>query len=177
LVGTSERLFEDVIRNFPVAYVPGESSKLNRRYSIEVSQRVISKEEFDFKLQLQKTTESLGGLFDPMPSQVLGNIHSASDASAPVLGYFSGGGVSKKRIFIAFADLPTELQVLFRHPVCNEQDVSAIPVEGIPGTPNSVLLIDPIYVQGVGIVAYTTAPTYCIDCRWYGGTTTKPDYW
>jgi hypothetical protein len=98
LVGTTERLSEDVVRDFPITVVPGESKKLAIKYSIEVQQRVLSKAEFDFKEELEKTTESLGGMFDPMPSQVIGNIKSTNpNASSPVLGYFSGGGSFKKK--------------------------------------------------------------------------------
>lgn len=178
LVGTTERLSEDVVRDFPVAFVPGESSKLNVRYSLEVTQRVLSKEEFDFKDLLEKTTESLGGLFDPMPSQVIGNIRSTDpNSNSPVLGYFSGGAVSKQRIFIQFNDLPNEIRSTYRPRICTDMDVSSIPVSSLHAISNSVLLIDPIYVEGQGVVAYTTAPDRCIDCRWFGGTTNKPDYW
>jgi len=178
LVGSTDRLSENVIRDFPLTFLAAESPKLAVRYSIDVHQRTLMKEEYDFWLQLEKTTESLGGLFDPMPSQVIGNIRSTNpNAASPVLGYFGGGSVSKQRIFIDFIDLPKYVQSVFRPRHCTEEDVSQIPVADIPGTPNSVLLIDPVYVQGVGIVAYTTAAVDCIDCRWLGGINKKPDFW
>jgi len=177
LVGSTNLLSEDVVRNFPLTFIPGESSKLALRYSIEVEQRVLSREAYDFWIQLEKTTESLGGLFDPLPSQVLGNIRDSGASTDPVLGYFSGGAVNKQRIFIDFADLPREILSIYRPRRCVLEDVSSIPVEELRGTPNSVLLIDPVYVQGVGIVAYTTAANYCIDCRMLGGTNKRPEFW
>lgn len=178
LVGNTERLSEDVIRDFPITLVPGESKKLAIKYSIEVQQRVLSKAEFDFQEQLEKTTESLGGMFDPMPSQVIGNLKNTNpNSSSPVLGYFSGGAVAKKRLFIEFNDLPNEIRSIYRPRVCTDEDVDFIPVESLRVIPNSVLLIDPIYVQGRGIIGYTTAPTRCIDCQWFGGTTKMPAYW
>ncbi len=179
LLGSTDRLSEDVVRDFPITYIPAESSKLGHRYSIEVQQRVLTKEEYDFRLQLQKTTESLGGLFDPMPSQVPGNIGSTSPDSPPALGYFSAGSVAKQRIFIKFAETPDYVRAIYRPRFCSDpaQYVTQIPVEQIPNTPSYVLLIDPIFVQGVGIVAYTTAQTSCIDCRWFGGTNKQPDFW
>jgi hypothetical protein len=178
LVGSTDRLSENVIRDFPLTYLAAESPKLAHRYSIDVHQRTLTKEEYEFWLQLEKTTESLGGLFDPMPSQVIGNIRSTNpSAASPVLGYFGGGSISKQRLFIDFVDLPEYVQSVFRPRRCNEEYVSEIPVQDIPGTPNSVYLIDPIYVQGVGIVGYTTAAEDCVDCRWFGGTNKKPDFW
>lgn len=177
LVGSSTRLSEDLIRDFPLTFVPIKSTKLTKRYSILVQQRAITKEAYDFWTQLQKTTESLGGLFDPMPSQVLGNIRSTSNTGEPVLGYFSGGQVSNKRLFVQFRDLPDHLLRLRPRSLCSEYDVKSIPVAQIPVTQNSVLLIYPIYVQGAGIVGYTTAQPYCIDCRLQGGVTERPDFW
>ena len=178
LVGSTSLLSDDVVRDFPLTYIPGESSKLTLRYSIEVEQRVLTQEAYDFWIQLEKTTESLGGLFDPLPSQVLGNIRSSGTVSTdPVLGYFSGGSVNKQRIFVDFADLPYNIISIYRPRRCVLEDVSSIAVGELPNTPNSVLLIDPVYVQGVGIVAYTTAANYCIDCRMAGGTNKRPEFW
>lgn len=177
LLSSSDRLSEDVIRDFPLTFVPGNSTKISRRYSIFVEQRTLTKEAYDFWTQLKKTTENLGGLFDPLPAQVLGNIWSSSDSDEPVLGYFSGGQVSKKRLFIEFRDLPDHLLRLRERAPCQEDDINSIPIADIPTTLNSVLLIDPIYVQGVGIVGYTTAVPRCIDCRLQGGVMKQPDFW
>jgi hypothetical protein len=39
------------------------------------------------------------------------------------------------------------------------------------------LLIDGI-IDGMGnIIGYTMATASCADCRFRGGTTTKPDFW
>jgi len=177
LVGTSEQLSSDVIRDFPIISIPGESSKLTLRYSIQVQQRTLSREEFDFKRQLERTTESLGGLFDAMPSAVVGNIRSTHSTSTnPVLGYFSGGGVSKQRIFINYYDLPNEILAIRRPPLCNEDNINTIPVEEVASTTD--LLIYPIFSQSANaIVAYTSAASRCADCTFFGGTTTRPDFW
>ena len=177
LVGTSDRLSADVIRDFPIIFIPGESSKLSLRYSIQVQQRVLSKDEFDFKRQLERTTESLGGLFDAMPSAVVGNIRSTNPTSTnPVLGYFSGGGVSKQRIFIDYYDLPTEILAIHRPPLCSEDNINTIPIADIATT--SDLLIYPIFSQSANaIVAYTAASRRCVDCTVSGGTTKRPDFW
>lgn len=177
LVGTTDRLAEDVIRDFPIIYIPGQSPKLTLRYSILVQQRVLSKEEFDFKKQLERTTESLGGLFDAMPSAVVGNIRSAKpNSNNPVLGYFSGGGVSKQRLFIEYYDLPGEVLAIRRPPLCTEDDVKLISVEEVPFT--SDFLIYPIFSQSANaIVAYSTASRRCTDCTVSGGTTKRPDFW
>jgi hypothetical protein len=177
LIGSSQRLSADVIRSLPLTFIKGNSVKLSRRFSILVEQQSLTPEAFDFWQQLKNTTESLGGLFDPLPAQLLSNIKGTTNAGEPVLGYFSGGQVSSDRIFIEFHELPREILALSPKSACDEEDVKSIPIADIPSTPNSTLLIYPIYVSGVGLVGYTTALSRCIDCQLQGGSTTKPDFW
>ncbi|HTE31917.1 MAG TPA: DUF4249 domain-containing protein [Chryseolinea sp.] len=176
IIGNSTLLSQDVIRDFPLTYVKAQSLRLSVRYSIKVQQRTLTKEAYEFWAQLKRTSESLGGLFDPQPYQVLGNIHSAN-STEPVLGYFSGGEVSEQRLFIRFAELPNYLLAMHQRALCNENNVQKLFLDALPQTSNATLLIDPIYVQGVGIVGYTFAESICIDCRLSGGTLVQPDFW
>ncbi len=116
-------------------------------------------------------------MFDPLPSQVLGNITNINNSGEPVLGYFSGGQVTEKRLFINYSDLPYELMALRERVPCVEENIGSLSVDEIPKRTSSTLLIDPIYVQDVGVVGYTTADSYCIDCRIKGGSTTQPIFW
>jgi hypothetical protein len=170
LVGSTVQLSADVIREFRLLSIPVPSLRLSYRYSMLVKQRTLSKEAYDFYLQLKKSTESLGGLFDPMPAQVLGNMHS-DNADEPVLGYFSGGEIKEKRIFIALADLPRDLIDLPRYSC----PVDSVTVEEIPTTSDMVL------INSYGpreILGYTTAyDRNCMDCRDEGGSITRPDFW
>lgn len=170
-VGTSVELREDVIRNFQLLSIPVGSPKLFRKFSLEVQQRALTKDAYDFWLQLKKTTESLGGLFDPLPSQVIGNLRSLEDTSQPVLGYFSGGYVSKKRIFIGITDLPVELRKI-TPPYC---PVDTIAVDLVSTYPD-MNIIGPYgypFVEGYLSSAYSN----CLDCRDEGGSTVRPDFW
>ena len=54
---------------------------------------------------MKKNTESLGTIFDAQPSEIKGNIYSASDPAEPVIGYISATTIEEKRIFIEQADL------------------------------------------------------------------------
>jgi hypothetical protein len=177
LVATSTALSEDVIRDFFLTNVPVFSNRLNFRYSILVTQRTLTKEAYTFWNELRKTTETVGGLFDPQPYKILGNVHGAEDATEEVLGYFSAGSVTRQRLFVTFNQLPGELRRLRSPLPCGEERVSFIPIEEIPTTPNSVYLIDPVSVPGQGITGFTTADAACVDCRVFGGTTAKPEFW
>ena len=171
LIASTDRLSEDIISDFPLAFVPKSTGKISRRYSILVEQRALTKEAYNFWLQLKKTTESLGGLFDPLPSQVLGNIRSVN-TSEPVLGYFSGGYTSEKRYFIRSDELPSEL---FFHPNRERCELDSIPTAELKARGPGLLLVGAYPPSPV--LGYTTSSPDCIDCRLLGGTTTRPDFW
>jgi hypothetical protein len=170
-VGTSSRLQDDVIRQYPLIFLPRGSIKLSRKYSVNVQQKAITEEAYNYWLQLEQTTEKLGGLFDPMPSQITGNFYNATDPTQPALGFFSGGSVREKRMFVSFGDLPNHLQLYPR----TDCVMDTIPVNEIVNYGPGTLLIssfgDPFPV------GYLTSSNACIDCRSFGGTTVKPLFW
>ncbi len=172
LVNSTTQLDKDVVRDFPLTIVPKGSRKLSKIYSILVEQRAIDEKAYEYWTKLQKTTESLGGLFDPLPSQVIGNIHSENNASETVLGYFSASSVHQKRIFIDFYDLPGYLLVFNYGVNCLKDGLKADKVNELP--PNQLI----VESYGLQVIeGYVTATAACVDCRTFGGTTTKPDFW
>lgn len=170
LVGSTQLLSTNIIREFPLTFIPVGSQKVSVRYSVLVRQHALSKEAYDFWMQLKKSTESLGSLFDPMPSQVLGNVYSASDATEPVLGYFSGGEVTSKRIFIRLTDLPQELRL----PPVVPCPVDSIANDAIAQTPNTNLIAP--YGTPFPIGYYRALGKNCMDCRDDGGDIVRPEF-
>lgn len=171
LVGSSIKLQKDMISHYPLVFIPRTSNKLVRKYSILVRQQSITEEAYEYWLQLQQTTESLGSLFDPMPSQINGNLYNASNPSEPVLGFFSAGSTVEKRIFIKKEELPEHLW-FFPRSSCS-YDTILVNELGLHG--NQTLLITS-YGYPV-IEGYLSSANSCIDCRLQGGTTSKPFFW
>lgn len=170
LVGSTTQLSANLIREARLLSIPIPSLRLSHKYSMLVKQRALSKEAYEFYSQLKKSTESLGGLFDPMPAQVLGNMHS-DNPDEPVLGYFSGGEITEKRIFIRIADLPRDLFELPRYS-CFLDTVTVAEVANM----SNIVLINSY--GSPTILGYTTAAERnCMDCRDEGGVLTKPDFW
>lgn len=169
LISTTSDQSGDVINDFPLIHIPRGSKKVCRTYSVLVQQRALDKKSFDYWSQLQKTTENLGGLFDPMPTELTGNIRSTQLGGPTVLGYFNGGGVEEKRIYIRFTELPEELQFVNRRwcSVDTIQNASAYP-EGTP-------LVGEFTIANV--VGQILPSDICVDCRLEGGTLTKPSFW
>jgi hypothetical protein len=171
LIESTNTLKHDVVNQFPINFIKKGSRNLAIRYSVIVEQRAISESEFQYLTLLRKTNESLGGLFDPIPSAVLGNVHNDDNASEPVLGYFGGGFPAEKRIFITFEDLPKYLQTL--DGLGYDCSLSTIKLGGLEelGTSIYVEISDP----SIGL--YYIASPNCADCRSLGGDTIKPNFW
>jgi hypothetical protein len=171
LISTTSDQSSDVINDFPLTYIPAGSRKLSRTYSILVQQRALDEQSYQYWSQLQRTNENLGGLFDPLPSKVTGNIYSTTAGGPIALGYFSGGGVQEKRLYIRFRELPEDLQFVKRRP-CMTDTLSSLAgyPEGSPLTNNM-----PLTMARVSDPSLPWA--ICMDCRLDGGTTKRPSFW
>lgn len=171
LVSTTTSNTLDVVNDFPLHFIPVGSPKISRLFSIEVEQRALDEQAYTYWLNLQRTTENLGSLFDPLPSEVTGNIHNVGDLSERVLGYFTGGEIQKKRLFISRDELPTHL--LFGITPC---ETVAIPVQKLKDYIGSELFLTESVGQPTP-TAYLSAPPGCIDCRLQGGVLQPPPFW
>jgi len=178
VVGSTVRLSEDVVRDFPLTYIKSGSSRISIIYSILVRQRVIDQTEYEFLQDLQRVTESVGGLFDSQPYEILGNIHS-TDPSVPVLGFFSAGFVQEERVFLRRQDLPDHL-LKWPYSTCRQDTVCSILrpdlrcVIDLASLPDNSYLVADLNPNFPG---YTVTSKACADCRVQGGVPTKPDFW
>jgi hypothetical protein len=176
IIGSTSMLNENTVRNLKVMSIPPRSIRLVRKYSINVTQQALSEEAYSYWLSLKKTTESVGGLFDPLPSEVRGNITCETNPEERVIGFFSGGNISSKRIYIKSTELPLNYD-RFRFPYCN---LDTLDIEDVPQQPDRSLIF-PVYSPPAAgppsVIAYVFSSTDCTDCRAYGGTTTRPIFW
>ncbi|HZY80808.1 MAG TPA: DUF4249 domain-containing protein [Cyclobacteriaceae bacterium] len=185
-IASTRGLSADVVRNFELLTIPRRAVKLSERYSLLVKQRVIDEKEYNYLSLLRKTTESIGGLFDPLPAPVQGNMHSSDDPTETVLGYFRAGNIEEKRFFISFTELPEYFQILPAYdceifPTCTKPP----PAPGNGITPPCIKIEDipdywPLLSQmssGLSAYYWTYTSEKCGDCRTMGGTTKRPDFW
>jgi hypothetical protein len=172
LVAASERLNQDIISRKKLLVIPGRSQKLFRLYTILVKQHTLTRDAYQYFSQLQKTNEGLGGLFDPQPGSVVGNIHNINDPFEPVMGYFMGGTIQERRLWIDVGELPNDLKGKINFENCYTRKIGV----------DSLYLI--MNAEIVGTIAgemqtngyiYTTKD--CADCRTQGGETAKPFFW
>lgn len=176
IVASTKHLATSVVSKFPLTFIEKESQKISVTYSLLVRQQALTNEAYDYWMNLERTTENLGGLFDPLPSEVQGNIISITNPAETVIGMFSAGTVQEKRIFIDRTDLPPELSGFYQgNPDCVLDSLYNDELDQLHQS--STVVIAPIYQQGAGIIGYETTPRACGDCRVAGGTTVMPEFW
>lgn len=176
IIESTVRLKEDRVSNFTVTTVPPFSEKVSSRYSINIQQYVLTEEAYQYMELLRNNTEQIGGLFDPLPSQIQGNIRCVSDEDEVAIGFFIATGVREQQIFIMPTEIP-EAYPDFTHAACPLDTTIFEPLGIYDDTADN--LITGLYSTGTppAPLGYVSAPTECIDCRRRGGVLTKPDFW
>ncbi|WP_419801383.1 DUF4249 domain-containing protein [Mucilaginibacter sp.] len=186
VVGSSEKLAQDIINLQPVNYVAAVSGKISNGYSFLLKQYGLTQAAYSYWENLKKNTENLGSIFDAQPSTITGNIHCITHPEIPVLGFISVSTVKSKRIFIDHNNIALYTPYYIPPPdtmVCRAKSISIAPASSFDQRANntfargdSVLITDQGF-NGV-IYGYSYAPKGCIDCRLKPpfGTTIKPPF-
>jgi uncharacterized protein DUF4249 len=176
VIGSSAKLSNDVIAEFPVSLIPQGSQKLSVEYSILVKQYALTADAYNFLQLMKLNTEETGSIFSTQPSQLQGNIHSASNPAEVVIGYAGFSSVQTKRIFIYNAQLTnwtaTDNSNCMQTVYMNEPDIVAnvFARSLLPTTP-----VDVDFATGAVITFNATSPQ-CVDCRYFG-TNQQPSFW
>jgi hypothetical protein len=175
-LGTTDLFSQNRFNRFLFLDIPTSSPKLFFRYSILVEQLSISRSSYIYLNYVKKTNESGGSLFDPIPSNMNGNITSES---LPVIGNFQVSSLKSKRIFIDRSDLPSNVII------SNGMEDCRLEVVGMGGgsqkrTRDSLdrimTVMDTISdLQGL-LVRFVTADR-CYDCTATGSPNIPPIWW
>jgi hypothetical protein len=173
-IGTSLRLSQDQIREAPLLFTRLPSVKFNYRYSILVRQYAQTQEAYQYWETLKKNTENIGSLFDPLPTQLTGNITCLTNPGEPVLGFVSAFSVTEKRLFITGAEMADRWRFVNEYSTCQ---IDTISLDKVRETFNltQIPLQSLLNLRG-DIIGYTYSSSSCVDCR-ERGTNVKPSFW
>jgi hypothetical protein len=186
LLYSTDYLTGNIVNDFVLQRIPSNSIKLSNQYSIFVQQQTLTKEGYLYWLNVKKTTESLGSLFDPLPGAVVGNIKCLTVPNEPVIGFFSAGSISEKRIFIKYNDIRNFVDYEF--PSCKVDTILCDTVHTIGGWYGGhprIHFSNPDEVVGqinnqakTYVKGYAITSVECTDCRKAGGgNTVRPPFW
>jgi hypothetical protein len=179
---TTVKLAQDVVSRQPLTLLPRTTVKLSEKYSILVKQYALTQEEYTYWEALRKNTENIGTLFDPLPSQLTGNVHNVTDAAEEVIGYVGAQSVTEKRLFIKRQELPSDWRRVTGYEACV---LDTIPHPKDPNPPKFAEIMSffstgaaipvaelPPYLGG----GYLFSTPECIDCR-KRGSNVRPSFW
>jgi hypothetical protein len=170
-------LSQNIVTRFPITYIPQNSERISKKYSILVTQYGLTQEGYNYWEQLKKNTENLGTLFDAQPSLVTGNYTCITNSDEVVLGFFNAGTTSEKRIFIP-AEKLDQLGFKNYETIYSTCTADTLFNNEIATWKYSTLysIID-IAAKGRTTVGYRFADNACVDCRRKNGTNIKPSFW
>jgi hypothetical protein len=176
LLGSSATLSEDVI-NLPIVTVPSGSQKLTVLYSININQYGWSEAGYQFLQTMKKNTENTGSIFNPLPSQLVGNIHCINNPSELVLGYFNVSPAQQKRFFISASDVTNWNYEMACPQFEVQNDPDSIAKYGFAYLPIVAAKTKPIpFSSDMQILTFYASLPACVDCT-LTGTNVKPAFW
>ena len=153
---------------------------VSHRYSILVKQHVQSYDAYHYYKTLNKFTNSSSLLSQVQPGFFNGNIHSTSNKSSKVIGFFEVTSVSEKRVFFNYRDF-IELGRPKHLEKCGPYAFSDVPA--ITGS-ELVIALNEGYLflyenpkrnkENPG--PYFLVSQGCGDCTVFGSVN-KPDFW
>lgn len=173
MIGSTAQLQSDVAFEIPLYHIAANSERFGVRYSVLVKQSILTPQAYEYFNLMKKNTEQLGSIFDPLPSELKGNIKCLTDQNEPVIGYVTASSQQVKRIFVSSTQLPNSN---FNFPNCYSIRV--------PNNIDSVIKYRPTlmpYAEDLNqfnvVIGYFLAPPVCADCTARGGINVKPSYW
>jgi len=174
LLGSTIALSQDVISHIQVANIVQNDTRMDIGSSFLVRQLPLTEEGYNYWLTVQKNSQSLGGLFDLKPAQIMGNMHCTTNLKNPALGFVSASSIQSQRIYISNKNLPGwHSNPSYVCPLVEVMlDQLNLLIYNYPDTSYG-----PYHFQGDLIVSLIVAPKSCMDCRYQGGINIKPDFW
>lgn len=176
-IASTEDFSEDVIEAYPLNYVTNRSPRLYSRYSLLVRQYALSEDYYKFLRTIEATNQSTGSLFDPIPNEVFGNVHSSDGRDIPVLGYFGVAGSQSTRIFINRDETPLG----FSPPLGPDCRVDTINYN-FRDLYNEVRFANKVLVNYTYNLignpnGYEMTTPECASCAAQGATNVAPEFW
>lgn len=176
ILQNAARFQDNTILQRELVRIPLRSEKLTERYSINVRQRAINQETYDFWEILRKNSDDIGGIFSPLPSLITGNIKAINSEEENVIGIVSIGKSSSKRIYINSQDVAPWPYFIEEYEFCR-LDLDTVLIADYEREFASGFRIPVIPVVVVTTtIGFRAATKQCTDCT-LRGTNIKPDFW
>jgi hypothetical protein len=156
------------IQKFPLNYVTEETDRLGWKYSLNVRQFSLSRKAFDYFNTLRELSKEAGNMYETQPANIPGNIYNTDNPDEEVIGLFYASSYTEKRIFVKVN------YYKYSH-YCQKYGLTGNALMDFLGTIDKSLY--PVFLLFVDRGVYDYADQECIDCRKYGGSIIRPEFW
>lgn len=171
VIGNNVDFANNEIHNLRLISLDNMDNRFNRKYCITVTQRAISREQFEYEQLAQRQSDDMGGLFTPQPSELPSNIR-CSDGQSKAIGYI---GVTlnavQQRLFITSREVGYRLSRIPK--ILTDEEVNEMGPDPFS-----------LYGKGFRILTYDPMPgtiqwieRWGVDATTWGATFDKPDFW
>ena len=175
ILGNTAKLSEDVVDKQVVLNIAERDPRVADFYCIQITQMGLTLEAYIYWDNLRKNSENMGGIFSPMPSEVIGNISCIDQPDEPVLGYISAGTKTvSERKFIQGGLMNRILYTC----TC-EEDIKPLSLNDIISPFEYMKQSWMPIRRGDGETGSLIFwhQVQCGDCRIWGGTKERPAWW
>jgi hypothetical protein len=170
LIASTAHLEMDIIPMRQLITIPVSNEKISDKYSVMVSQHALTREAFEYLERVEKNTTEVGSWFDPLPSELRGNLYCTS-SEEPVVGFIVASTTTDARIFILEREVPEWNFVLY----CRWAGADGSEPDSLAKYFGTLEYV-PADVDVWGTFYGSTI--YCMDCRTTRrGTRIRPAFW
>lgn len=171
VIGNNVDFVDNEIRNLRLLSLNNMDDRFNWKYCITITQRAITREQFEYEQLAQRQSDDMGGLFTPQPSELPSNIRCI-DGKSKAIGYI---GVTlnavQQRLFITCSDVGYRLMRI-PHVLTDEEVQDQGPdANSLYGKGFRVLQYEPMTGKAQWIERWG------IDATAWGASFQKPDFW
>jgi hypothetical protein len=111
----------DIIKKYTAGFIPdvdykvllyksGNTPAVQEGYTVSLNIRSISRRTYFYFKYMLDQLNAPNNLFDPISTQLMGNIHCTSDSSKVALGYFEAASITHKYAFLRWFNGGTQLK-------------------------------------------------------------------
>jgi len=160
---TTKILEQNTFKKHPLHFVNNKTTRLTVYYSLLVKQISLSLPAYLYWDQLKSNSSCEGSLYEKQPISIKGNLKCENDPDINVLGFFSASAIKAKRYFFDdFNELELDIHDYCYIPLIEEPLPTEFPL---------------YFVQTDTMIEFVHVNRACVDCREFGGSTVKPDFW
>ncbi|MBR5905102.1 MAG: DUF4249 family protein [Bacteroidales bacterium] len=173
-LATADGLSENSVVNNNFLNINRSDDRLNYYYSIQLKVRGLSSDARKYMEHMMSLSNGTGDLFTPTPSEMRGNITCVGNPEEQVVGFVSVCKRSFQRIFIHTENIykcPEYPDGLLFYPQPDE--------DGNYNLDNLFNYSSPVFYElpEPNATNVRWGPKRCVDCRAWGGTKTRPEWW